>query len=500
MNTNPNVNGAPPPNALPPRTRESDMSPHERRSARKAVAGSALGNALEWFDYGVYGYLTLYIGFHFFEPFSEDPTSQRLFALAGFAISFLLRPLGGMVLGSLGDRIGRKKVLLITILIISISTACIGILPTAQDVGLLAPVLLFTLRIIQGFSAGGEYAGAAVFMSEHAPDNRRGFYGSFLEFGTLAGFSAAAILCTSLTLAVGEQGMTDFWWRVPFMICLPLGALGLWMRRSLSEPEAFTELEKAGKTETPVKALMDLVRFYPGQLLKLTGFVIMLNVAFYLVLTYMPTYLSDSLGQDEAGAGLMLVGIQVLMMIIIAPLGALSDRIGRRPVLITAAVGFTVLSIPATMLMGLGNVALEALGIGILGLLLVTLTSNISATLPALFPTNVRYSGFGFGYNVATSIFGATAGLAVQWLIQQTGITIMPGIYLAVAGLIGLIAVLTFNETAGRSLRGTHIPGTDDEARIAAGEQLIGRVNRAGRVPVYDGGSHVQQERQNQGT
>ncbi|MFJ4170755.1 MFS transporter [Paenarthrobacter sp. NPDC089714] len=499
MNTTPDPNKAALAE-LPARTRESELSPEQRRSARKAVAGSALGNALEWFDYGVYGYLTLYIGFHFFEPFSEDPTSQRLFALAGFAISFLLRPLGGIVLGSLGDKIGRKKVLLITILIISISTATIGVLPTAQDIGLLAPFLLFGLRIIQGFSAGGEYAGAAVFMSEHAPDNRRGFYGSFLEFGTLAGYCAAAILCTSLTLVVGEQGMIDFWWRVPFLICLPLGVLGLWMRRSLSEPEVFTEIKKAGKTETPVKALADLIRHYPAQVLKLTGFVIMLNVAFYLVLTYMPTYLSGSLGQDEAGAGLMLVGIQVLMMVVIVPLGALSDRIGRRPVLIGAAVGFTVLSIPAIMLMGVGNALLEGLGIGILGLLLVTLCSNISATLPALFPTNVRYTGFGFGYNVATAIFGATAGLAVQWLIQQTGITIMPGIYLAVAGLIGLVAVLTFNETAGRSLRGTQIPGSDDEARIAAGEELIGRINRTGPIPVLQEARRHQSVSENQGS
>ena len=478
------ASGTPGHASLPPRTREEDMSPDARKGARKAVAGSAMGNALEWFDYGVYGYLTLYIGYHFFEPFAGDEASQRLFALLGFAISFLMRPIGGLVLGPLGDRIGRKKVLVLTIVLISVATALIGVLPTAQDVGIWAPILLFVLRIVQGFSAGGEYAGAAVFMSEHAPDNRRGFYGSFLEFGTLAGFSAAAILCTGLTFLVGEQGMTDFWWRIPFLVCLPLGLLALWMRRSLEEPETFTEVEQSGETVTPLRALGDLMRTYPGQLLKLTGFVILLNVAFYLVLTYLPTYLSDSLGQDEVTAGLMLVGIQLAMMVVIAPIGALTDRIGRRPVLIAAAIGFTVLSVPAVMLMGLGNAVLEILGIGILGLLLVALISNISATLPALFPTTVRYSGFALGYNLATAIFGGTAGFVVQWLIQQTGVTIMPGIYLAVAGLIGLAAVLFFNETAGRSLRGTHVPGTDDEARLAAGESLIGKVTRTGAIPV----------------
>ena len=488
MSTNPAA-ALPAPHELPPRTREQDMPPRERRDMRKAVAGSAMGNALEWFDYGVYGYLTLYIGYHFFEPFAADEGSQRLFALLGFAISFLMRPIGGIVLGPLGDRIGRKRVLVLTIVLISIATALIGVLPTAQQVGILAPILLFVLRIVQGFSAGGEYAGAAVFMSEHAPDNRRGFYGSFLEFGTLAGFSAAAILCTVLTFVVGEQGMIDFWWRVPFLVCLPLGAVALWMRRSLSESDTFTEVEEAGETVTPLAALGALIRSYPGQLLKLTGFVIMLNVAFYLVLTYMPTYLSDSLGQDEVSAGLMLVGIQVLMMLVIAPIGALTDRIGRRPVLIGAAIGFTLLSIPAVLLMGQGSPVLEMIGIAILGLLLVSLISNISATLPALFPTNVRYSGFALGYNIATAIFGGTAGFVVQWLIGETGITIMPGIYLAAAGAIGLIAVLFFNETAGRSLRGTLVPGTDDEVRLAAGEELIGKITRTGAIPVVGGAS-----------
>lgn len=466
------------PESLPYRTNEADMSPHEQRRVRRVVAGSAAGNALEWFDYGVYGYLTIYIGYHFFAPFSDDPGTQRLFALFGFAVSFLLRPIGGMVLGPLGDRIGRKKVLVATIAIISISTTLIGLLPTAQEIGVAAPILLFALRSVQGFSAGGEYAGAAVFMSEHAPDNRRGFYGSFLEFGTLAGFSAAAIFCTTLTVVVGEDAMQQFWWRVPFLICLPLGILAIWMRRSLTESETFTQLDQAGETETPLRAFLDLTRNYPGQLAKLTGFVMMLNVAFYLVLTYMPTYLSGSLGQSGTAAGMMLVAIQILMMLVIVPFGRLTDRIGRRPVLLSAAIGFAVLSVPAVMLMDRGSIALELVGIAVLGLLLVALLSNISATLPALFPTRVRYSGFALGYNVATAAFGGTAGLVVQWLIQQTGITIMPGLYLAAAGAIGFVAVLFFGETAGRSLRGANIPGADDEARIAAGETLIGRINR----------------------
>jgi MHS family proline/betaine transporter-like MFS transporter len=437
---------------------------------RKAIFGGMLGNTLEWFDYGIYGYLTVYVGYHFFEPFTHDRSTQTLFALLGFAVSFMLRPLGGMVLGPLGDRLGRKKILVLTVVVISGATTLIGLLPTAQHIGVWAPILLFTLRIIQGFSTGGEYAGAAVFMAEHAPDKKRGFYGAFLDSGTFIGTCLAALICTGLTLLVGTDAMMDFWWRIPFLVALPVGLVALWMRRSLDEPEVFSEIAVEQKKESAVKALGTVIVSFPRQLLQLTGYVILVNVAFYLVLTYMPTYLSETLGQSETSAGMMLVVVQALMAVAIVYFGGLSDRIGRKPIIIGSALGFTVLSIPTVLLMGLDNAFFQFLGLIILGLLLVALTSVLSATLSALFPTQVRYSGLAFGYNLATAIFGGTAGLVVQWLIKATGIVIMPGIYMTVAGIIGLIAGLSLLETKGESLRGTHIPGTQPIPVIAGKE------------------------------
>jgi len=198
-------------------------------------------------------------------------------------------------------------------------------------------------------------------------------------------------------------------------------------------------------------------------------------VAFYLVLTFMPTYLSDSLHQSETSAGMMLVVIQAGMAVVIVLCGRLSDKIGRKPMIVGSAIGFTVLSIPAVAIMDTGNAGLQFLGLAILGLLLVALTSVLSATLTALFPTHVRYSGLAFGYNVATAVFGGTAGLVVQWLIGKTGIVLMPGIYLTVAGVIGLIAGLCIKETAGQSLRGTAIPGTQ-EIPVVAGQAVTGRL------------------------
>lgn len=460
---------------LPRLTREQDMTPSERRVARRSVGASAMGNALEWFDYGIYGYLVSYISVLFF-TFNEDAGAlPRILAFATFAVSFLVRPLGGLILGPLGDRIGRQKVLVFTVLVISLSTAGIGLLPTFDQVGYVAPLLLVLLRMAQGFSAGGEYAGAAVFMSEHAPDDRRGFYGSFLEFGTLIGFSAAAILCTTLTVIVGEDGMLAGWWRLPFVLTLFLGVLGLWMRRHLHESETFVaDSARTSDNASATKVLRTLARDYPAQIAKLFGLVILINVAFYIVLTYMPSYLVDTLGHSAAESNYALVVIQLLMVAVIVPLGALSDRIGRKPLLITASLGFSFLSVPAVMLIQQGSLGAQLAGIGILGLLLAVIISSISATLPALFPTAQRYSGFAIGYNVSTALFGGTAGVANEALIEATGNKLVPGFYLTAAGLIGLVAVLTFKETAGRSLRGNVIPGSDDDLRIAAGDKLIG--------------------------
>ena len=467
--------GTTPVHDLPPITRDIDLSPMQLKTARRSVAGSAIGNAIEWFDYGVYGYLVVYISALFF-TFDDDAGGlPRILAFATFAVSFLVRPLGGIILGPLGDRIGRQKVLVATIILISVSTAAIGILPTFDQVGFLAPILLVLLRMVQGFSAGGEYAGAAVFMAEHAPDNRRGFYGSFLEFGTLTGFSAAAVLCTGLTLAVGEDGMMAGWWRLPFLLTLALGLVGLWMRRHLHESETFTaDSAETEDNRTAVKALSTLLRQYPGQVLKLFGFVILINVAFYLVLTYMPSYLATTLGHGVAESNFALVIIQLLMIAVIVPFGRLSDRIGRKPLLITASAGFVLLSVPAVLLIQQATIWAQLAGIGILGLFLVMIISSISATLPALFPTAVRYSGFAIGYNISTAVFGGTAGVVNEALVDATGNVLIPGWYLTAAGVIGLISVLTFKETAGRSLRGNVIPGSDDALRVAQGEKLVG--------------------------
>lgn len=259
---------------------------------RRAVVASAIGNAVEWFDYGVYAYGATVIATVLF----PQDTDALFFVLVGFAVSFLIRPLGGMFWGPLGDKVGRKKVLAATILLMAGATFCVGLIPSYQSIGIAAPIILYLLRILQGFSTGGEYAGAATFMAEYAPDKRRGFWGSFLEFGTLAGFNLGALLMLGLTQTLSTAQMESWGWRIPFLIAGPLGLIGMYLRSRMEDTPVFRELEARHQAEEEVTGVFrDLFRNYLPQLLMLSGLVIALNVVNYTLLSYMPAYLEGTI-------------------------------------------------------------------------------------------------------------------------------------------------------------------------------------------------------------
>jgi MHS family proline/betaine transporter-like MFS transporter len=435
------------------------------RTVRRAVAGAATGNAVEWFDYAIYSYLVTSIGLNFFP--SQDPVAQRLSVFAGIAIPFILRPLGGIVLGPLGDRFGRQRVLAFTIIAMSGATFSIGLIPNFNTIGVLAPILLFTARLVQGFSTGGEYGGAATFIAEYAPDRRRGFYGSFLEFGTLVGFILGSAVATALQLALPEQAMNDWGWRIPFLIAAPIGLIGFYLRTKLEDTPAFRDCESAGETSTaPFK---EVVVNNWRQILNLIGFVIMLNVAVYTLLTYMPTYLKSVLGINETESLIILIIVQLGMLCVIAPIGALSDRIGRKPLLLGAAIGFVLLSYPAISLINMRGWLPVAAGLAILAALLVTLQGTIGSALPAMFPTRNRYGAFSIGYATSTAAFGGTAPLVVEWLIDRTGNVMVPAFYLMGAAAIAIVPILLMPETAKISIaHPTEVPDARSQPEAAA--------------------------------
>lgn len=434
----------------------AENSPAGKKVLRRAIAASAMGNATEWFDYGVYAVAATYITANFFPG---EGAMGTVWTLATFALSFLVRPLGGLFWGPLGDRIGRKRVLALTIILMAGATFAIGLLPTQSVAGWLAPALLILLRMVQGFSTGGEYGGAATFMAEYAPDKKRGFYGSFLEFGTLGGFALGSLIVLLCSLLLGDTAMNEWGWRVPFLIAGPLGIIGLYLRNRLEDTPVFRELEAKGELEPAVKSTLgDLLRYYWRPMLTMAGLVIALNVVNYTLLSYMPTYLEGTVGMDASTVlTLMFVG-QLVMMLIIPLAGARSDKIGRRPMWFISLIGLFVMAVPMYMVMANGF-WFAMLGFAVLGLLYLPQLATISATFPAMFPTQVRYSGFAITYNVSTALFGGTAPMVNELLINSTGNVLMPAFYMMAACLVGLVAVWKMPETAGSSLRNMKIQG-----------------------------------------
>lgn len=426
---------------------------------RRAIAASAIGNATEWFDYGIYAFGVTYISAAIFPG---DAASATLLALMTFAVSFLVRPLGGFIWGPLGDRLGRRQVLAITIVLMAGATFCVGLVPSYDMIGFWAPTLMVVLRMVQGFSTGGEYGGAATFMAEYAPARRRGFYGSFLEFGTLGGFALGALLMLGFSLALTDEQMATWGWRLPFLVAAPLGLIGIYLRTRLEETPVFTEFtEQEPQTGSIGAEYKELVVTYSGPILRLAGMVVALNVVNYTLLSYMPTYLQQNIGLSNDLALVVPVIGMLTMMVFLPFFGLLSDRVGRKPLWWVSLTGLFIAVVPMFMLMATGPLG-ALIGFAVLGLLYVPQLATISASFPAMFPTQVRFAGFAIAYNVSTSLFGGTAPVINDALIKATGDTLVPAYYVMIACVVGALALIKVPETARCPIGGTEIPGTEE--------------------------------------
>ena len=325
---------------------------------------------------------------------------------------------------------------------------------------------------MQGFSTGGEYGGAATFMAEYAPDRKRGFLGSFLEFGTMGGFALGSLIVLLGETFLGHDGMMEWGWRIPFLIAGPMGLIGIYLRSRPGETPVFEEVEELDATQdSALGGLKDLLTSYWRPILTMAGLVIAVNVVNYTLLSYMPTYLEGTGGMEYQTVLTISFVTQFGMMLLIPFAGSLSDRLGRKPVWRISLVGLIVMSVPMYMLMSQG-VWGTLIGISVLGLLYVLQLATISATFPAMFPTKVRFAGFAITYNVSTSLFGGTAPSVNEALIEATGSPLVPAFYMVAACIVGLIAVHFMKETVGASLRGNDIPetGPQEIVRIRAGK------------------------------
>ena len=310
---------------------------------RKAVRGAAIGNTVEWYDFAIYGFLATFIADKFFP--SGDETAALLSTFAVFAAAFFMRPLGGFFFGPLGDRIGRQRVLALVILLMSGSTFAIGLVPSYDSIGVLAPLLLLFLRCVQGFSAGGEYGSGACFLAEYASDKHRGFVVSFLVWSVVVGFLLGSLTVTGLETLLSESAMDSYGWRIPFLIAGVLGVVGLYIRLRLGDTPDFERLRDEGDVaESPLKEALT-TSWRP--ILQIAGLVVIHNVGFYVVFTFLPSYFTKTLEFTKTNAFVSITIASLVALVLIPPLGALSDRIGRKPLLIAGCSRFRGVRLPA---------------------------------------------------------------------------------------------------------------------------------------------------------
>ncbi|WP_229660752.1 MFS transporter [Marmoricola endophyticus] len=451
------------------------MTVTESGIIKKAIAAAAIGNVTEWYDFGVYAYFATTIETVFF---SGLPESQRQIATFGtFAVAFLIRPFGGMFFGPLADRIGRTKVLAITMIMMALGTFAIGLIPSQNSIGFAAPLLLLACRLVQGFSTGGEYGNAMTFIAEYAPDRRRGFLGSWLEFGTFTGYLMGAIMVTVVSALTTEDQLESWAWRIPFFLALPLGLVGIYLRSRLADTPAFRAMEEESeereKENRAAQEAGELARLWPFVLV-CSGLVIVWNVTNYMLTAYMPTYLTETLPktdrQSDTVSQVLQIVVLVVAMLSIPYIGLLSDRIGRKPIAWTGAIGLIVLGVPMILLIRQGSFISQLVGLLIMGLLLILFSSTMPSTLPSLFPTKVRGAGLSIAFNVSISIFAGTTATVVAALVKATGDLNWPGYYLVAAGVIGAVAVWFLLEPNGMKMWGSPPAAVDDEEAVEMAE------------------------------
>ncbi|WP_327201774.1 glycine betaine/L-proline transporter ProP [Williamsia sterculiae] len=452
----------------PPLT-QSSITVVDQPMLKRAISAAALGNTMEWFDFGVYGYLAATLGKVFYP--SASSSAQLLATFATFAAAFIVRPLGGLFFGPLGDKIGRQKVLAATMIMMSIGTFAVGLIPSYGSIGIWAPILLLVARMVQGFSTGGEYGGATTFIAEYSPDRRRGFLGSWLDFGTFIGYSLGSLMVTVLNAGLGEDTMIDWGWRIPFFIAGPMGLIGLYLRLKLEDTPAFRQQldehdKKVKQNESSGHKIGEIFVKYWRGLLICIGLVILYNVTNYMITAYLPTYFTDVVGRSQLTSDLLVLLSMLIVVASIVFIGHLSDRFGRRPIFAAAAIAQIILAVPAFWLLSMHSLWAPIIACVVFGVILACFAAPTASTLPALFPTAVRYGALSIGFNIAVSAFGGTTPLVTSALVSGTGNNLMPGFYLVISGVIGLIAVVFLRETATHPLEGSP-PQVDDPEEAA---------------------------------
>ncbi len=423
---------------------------------KKVVLSSFLGNFIEWFDYASYSYFAVTIGIVFFPE--GDPLVNTMMAFALFALSFLVRPIGALFWGNLGDKKGRKWTLSVSILVMTTATFLMGCLPGYAMIGLIAPLLLLLCRCVQSFSASGEYAGASTFIAEYAPKEKRGLYVSAVPASTATGLFVGSLFAMWMFAACGgsdAEFVLSWGWRIPFLLALPLGWITNYIRVHLQDSPVYekmaAEAEHGEKTQTntPVR---DVIFKYPKTTLICFGSAMLNAIGFYAVLTFMPSYLETVVKYDSVSATQITNIVLLSYIALIFASGWISDHFGRKRMLIVAAIGFIVFTVPCYMLLNSQDFFLILASELFMALLLCINDGTLASYLSEQYPTEVRFTGFAFTFNLANAIFGGSCSAISLMLVNSTGNELAPGFYFIAIAVIALIAILCSKEHSNTEL------------------------------------------------
>ncbi|WP_051581829.1 MFS transporter [Pseudonocardia acaciae] len=418
---------------------------------RRAIVASVVGNFVEWYDFSVYAYFAVVMAPLFFP--SHDPTAGLLATFAVFGLAFLFRPIGALIFGRLGDRIGRRLTLAIVVLIMSGATAAIGVLPTYEQMGIAAPVLLVLARALQGLSAGGEYATATSYLVENSPPGRRGLTGSWTYSGIGLALLLGAALGATASATLPPDALAAWGWRAVFLLGAPLGIVGFYLCTKLEDSPDFVALK--ARNLVADSPLLSSLRTQMGNLVLTIGLVVVGTAQVYLVLLYMPTHLSARAGFSLPQA-LLINSIGLAVFTVVVPfVGRWSDAVGRRWMMIAAAIVPAVAAYPSFLLIFSKSFAGAVAGQLILAVSTALWAGAAPTALVEIFPTRLRASSLSIGYSVAVSVFGGFSPLLVTYLSAVSDALLAPVLYLVIAAAISLVAALFMRETARGELAST---------------------------------------------
>ncbi|UYP18721.1 MFS transporter [Rhodococcus sp. Z13] len=433
----------------PAATPSQDGAPQPKQSTAKVIRAAVVGTIVEYYDFGIYGYMATMVATLFFV--SSDDTAALLGTFAAFAVAFFLRVPGGIFFGHIGDKYGRKNALSWTILLMVVATAAMGLMPTYATMGVWATVLLVLARCLQGFAAGGELGGANAFVSESAPARWRATQTSMVNWGTYLGSLVASLVALGITSVFSEEQILAWAWRVPFLLSLVIGVVGIWIRNHLEDTPQFQELSEKGETKSLPVA--ELLKTSGGSVVKIIFLGALIIGGYYIASVYAATYLQTTGGLSSSVAFLSTCIALVLGVITLPISGYMADKYGRQPVLFAGSVAAAVLGVPMFVLMSGGSAWQAILGQAVLFICVSVVNGASFVTYVEMLKASVRYSGIALGNNVTNMCLGGTAPFIATWLIDVTGNSLAPAGYFVFCALLTLGAVFFVKETKGIELR-----------------------------------------------